>query len=231
MNLPRRPSFLVSNSTRVCICSRCQSLNQINVSADREVMRKKYIMSLENRSQDQIAEEEALYVEVKRLEQNERRFKRDREALLRILAGIDSGLPDIQEDDGVPLGITGDPTAIRKNKKKGGQTTDLESPATPSVPSVPTGGKRPHTTKNAAYGWSDTTTALLFYSFNFYCRLTALYHANGSPNFWCCHEGRAPAGLFTVLQAAYAKGCHCSKDISVPGRTRNNTHPSRHAHA
>ncbi|PPQ65952.1 hypothetical protein CVT26_010714 [Gymnopilus dilepis] len=118
---------------------------------DREVMRKKYIMSLENRSQDQIAEEEALYVEVKRLEQNERRFKRDREALLRILAGIDSGLPDIQEDDGVPLGITGDPTAIRKNKKKGGQTTDLESPATPSVPSVPTGGKRPHTTKNAAY--------------------------------------------------------------------------------
>ncbi|KAF8914172.1 hypothetical protein CPB84DRAFT_1758608 [Gymnopilus junonius] len=117
---------------------------------EREVMRKKYITSLENRTPDQIAEEEALYVEVKRLEHNERKFKRDRESLLRILAGIDSGLPDIVEDDGVPLGITGDASNTKAKKKKGGQTTDLDSPATPSVASLPA-SKRPHSTKNAAY--------------------------------------------------------------------------------
>lgn len=130
---------------------------------DREVMRKKYIMSLENRTPDQIAEEEALYVEVKRLEHNERKFKRDREALLRTLAGIDSGLPDIVEDDGVPLGITGDASGTKTKKKKGGQTTDLDSPATPSVASIPA-SKRPHSAKNAVYGMIfHTLFPILFY--------------------------------------------------------------------
>ncbi|KAJ7016793.1 hypothetical protein C8F04DRAFT_1340561 [Mycena alexandri] len=41
----------------------------------REVLRKRYVTSLENRTPEQIAEEEALYMEIKRLEQNERRFK------------------------------------------------------------------------------------------------------------------------------------------------------------
>ncbi|KAJ7573081.1 hypothetical protein C8J56DRAFT_985102 [Mycena floridula] len=44
-------------------------------------------------------EEEALYIEIKRLEQTERRFKREREDLLRTIAGIDSSLPDIVEDE------------------------------------------------------------------------------------------------------------------------------------
>ena len=42
-------------------------------------MRKRYLESLESRTADEIAEEEALFTELKRLEQNERRFKKERD--------------------------------------------------------------------------------------------------------------------------------------------------------
>ena len=44
----------------------------------------------------EIAEEEALYVEVKRMEQNERRYRVDRDALMRTVVGLDSGLISIE---------------------------------------------------------------------------------------------------------------------------------------
>lgn len=113
---------------------------------ERELTRKKYILSLENRTPEQIAEEEALYIEIKRLEQNERKFKKEREALLRTLAGMDSGLPDIVEDDGVSLGITTD-----GKKRKKGAAMEIDSPATPST-SIAAVVKRPSSAKNAAYG-------------------------------------------------------------------------------
>lgn len=112
---------------------------------ERELTRKKYLLSLENRTPEQIAEEEALYIEIKRLEQNERKFKKEREALLRTLAGMDSGLPDIVEDDGASLGITPD-----GKKKKKGAAIEIDSPATPSS-SMATLVKRAPA-KNAAYG-------------------------------------------------------------------------------
>ncbi|KAG6869337.1 hypothetical protein C0993_000090 [Termitomyces sp. T159_Od127] len=110
---------------------------------ERELTRKKYIMSLESRSPEQIAEEEALFIEVKRLEQNERRFKKDRDELLRTLAGIDSGLPDIVEDEGLSN------LTIETKKKKRGPALELDTPATPVVPVTPV--KRPPTARNAAF--------------------------------------------------------------------------------
>jgi len=97
-------------------------------------------------------EEEALYIEIKKLEQNERRFKREREDLLRLLAGTDSGLPDITEDDIASLGQL--PTIDPKIKKKK-SGIDSESPVTPStlsagVPVI----KRPQPAKNTAFGKS-----------------------------------------------------------------------------
>jgi len=97
-------------------------------------------------------EEEALYIEIKKLEQNERRFKREREDLLRLLAGTDSGLPDITEDDIASLGQL--PTIDPKIKKKK-SGIDSESPVTPStlsagVPVI----KRPQPAKNMAFGKS-----------------------------------------------------------------------------
>jgi DNA methyltransferase 1-associated protein 1 len=110
--------------------------------SEREVTRKKYLASLENRTQEQIAEEEALYIEIKRLEQNERRFKKERDDLLRTLAGIDSGLPDLPVDEDVSMTFD-----VRK-KKKGGAAFDLDSPTTPGPP-IP---KRPLSAKSMAFG-------------------------------------------------------------------------------
>ncbi|KAG6821560.1 hypothetical protein H0H93_000069 [Arthromyces matolae] len=112
---------------------------------NRELTRKKYILSLENRTPEQIAEEEALFIEVKRLEQNERRFKKERDELLRTLAGIDSGLPDIVEDEGLSN------LTIDTKKRKRGSALDLDVPATPSALSASPVTKRPPTARNAAF--------------------------------------------------------------------------------
>ncbi|KAJ7682622.1 hypothetical protein DFH06DRAFT_1278180 [Mycena polygramma] len=92
-------------------------LSSLQFDKEREVMRKRY----------QIAEEEALYMEIKRLEQNERRFKRERDDLLRTIAGI---------EDEMQLG--GMSLDTKRSKKKGGGAADLDSP-------------RPVTAKNTAY--------------------------------------------------------------------------------
>ncbi|XP_006460333.1 hypothetical protein AGABI2DRAFT_220292 [Agaricus bisporus var. bisporus H97] len=134
--------------------SKAALLSSLQFDKERELTRKKYIASLENRTQEQVAEEEALYIEIKKLEQTERRFKKEREDLLRLLAGVDSGLQDIVEDDISSLGqLATDP----KRKKRG--ALEAESPATPSVPSINTPLlKRPQPTKNAAFDTQNCIT-------------------------------------------------------------------------
>ncbi|KAK7031301.1 swr complex subunit [Paramarasmius palmivorus] len=111
-------------------------------TCQREQLRKRYLMSLEARTPEQITEEEALYLEVKRLEQNERRFRKEREDLLRTIAGIESGLPDITDDDPT-ISLSLD---VKKRKNKG---LDLDIPATPNLTAPVM--KRPGSVKNAAY--------------------------------------------------------------------------------
>ncbi|THV08368.1 hypothetical protein K435DRAFT_708105 [Dendrothele bispora CBS 962.96] len=111
--------------------SKNQLLASFSFDKEREQLRKKYVANLENRNPEQVQEEEALYLEVKRLEQNERKFKREREELLRTLAGIDSGLPDIVEDEATFFTV--DTSKLQKKKNRG---TDLDSPSVSSAPSV-----------------------------------------------------------------------------------------------
>jgi DNA methyltransferase 1-associated protein 1 len=114
--------------------------------AERELTRKKYLVSLENRTPEQLVEEEALYIEIKRLEQNERQFKRERDELLRTLAGIDSGLPDVVEDEGL-MNLVVDV----KKKKKGVSGMDVDSPSTPVLSAMPA-MKRLQSAKTALHG-------------------------------------------------------------------------------
>jgi DNA methyltransferase 1-associated protein 1 len=86
--------------------------------AEREVHRKAYVESLLSRTPEQIAEEESLFIEIKRLEQTERRFAKDRDHLLRTLLGIDSGLPLRMDDDG-PIAAQ-----LVMDKKKGKRKVD-----------------------------------------------------------------------------------------------------------
>lgn len=121
-------------------------------------MRKRYIENLDKRTPDQVAEEEALYLEVKRLEHNERKFKRDRDNLLRMLAGMDSGLPDVVEDDTsilTPNGTESISTVSvtkKKGTKKGAQAMDVDVPATPLTATAPL--PKP-TAKSAAQGMTS----------------------------------------------------------------------------
>ncbi|KAK0555832.1 swr complex subunit [Tilletia horrida] len=58
-----------------------------NFDRNREIERKKTLKRLYARTPSQLAEEEALYIEARRLEQQEAKFAREREALLKLLGG------------------------------------------------------------------------------------------------------------------------------------------------
>lgn len=120
------------------------------IFTERELTRKQYLRSLETRTPEQIAEEEALYLELKRLEQTERQFKKDREDLLRTLLGIESGLSDIQlGDDSTLHGLSSMPE-IKRSKRRTGSTMELDSPSVGTPSNIMQ--KRMPLIKNAAYG-------------------------------------------------------------------------------
>lgn len=67
--------------------SRQQLLATYSFDKPREVERKRLVNKLFTRTPAQLAEEEALYVEARRLEQNEARFASERENLMKLLGG------------------------------------------------------------------------------------------------------------------------------------------------
>ncbi|KZT36690.1 hypothetical protein SISSUDRAFT_1120791 [Sistotremastrum suecicum HHB10207 ss-3] len=107
--------------------TRQQLSNSYAFDKEREIMRKDYIDHLLKRTPEQIAEEEALYIELKRLEQTERRFAKEREELLKTLAGIDSGLATISIEDDAANTFFGGLDKIKRSKKRG-DTMEIDSP-------------------------------------------------------------------------------------------------------
>lgn len=83
--------------------SKQQKLQSYNFDKNREVDRKAYLRSLLSRTPQQIAEEEFLYVESRRLEQAYSRISREREDLLRILGGREG----IGTHGGIQVGVGG----------------------------------------------------------------------------------------------------------------------------
>lgn len=65
----------------------------------RETKRKQYASELYHLTAAEIAEEEALFVEIKRLQQSERRYRSDRDDLMRTVMGLDSGLVELDQDN------------------------------------------------------------------------------------------------------------------------------------
>lgn len=114
--------------------TKSQILSSFAFDKEREVMRKRYLASLESRTATEIAEEEALFVELKRLEQNERRFKKERDDLLRTLLGIESGLQDIQaeEEGAVNPQVSESISTTKKTRKKAAAEPDTPTSASTS---------------------------------------------------------------------------------------------------
>ncbi|WWC65279.1 SWR1-complex protein 4 [Kwoniella dejecticola CBS 10117] len=78
----------------------------------RETKRKQYASELFHLTAAEIAEEEALYIEIKRMEQNERRYRADRDDLMRTVMGLDSGLVEFDQADVEAI------FGVDKNKKR-----------------------------------------------------------------------------------------------------------------
>ncbi|TFK90862.1 hypothetical protein K466DRAFT_583325 [Polyporus arcularius HHB13444] len=126
-------------------------LDSLTFDKDREVARKNYVASLEHRTPEQIAEEDALYLELEKLKENERRFKKDRDELLRTLCGIESGLPDIHADED---GLAGAAFETKRKKKGVVGSVEPQTPVTPSantVISLPQPQPKKTSAKSAAY--------------------------------------------------------------------------------
>ncbi|KAF8592184.1 hypothetical protein K439DRAFT_1400961 [Ramaria rubella] len=125
--------------------SKTTLLHSYEFDKERERTRKMYVASLFARTPEQIAEEEGLYIEIKRLEQNERRFAKEREELMKTVAGIESGLNVHQPDEEAFAGLFIDP----RRKKKKGDGMEAESPSSTGPSSTP--AKKVVSAKQAAY--------------------------------------------------------------------------------
>lgn len=109
----------------------------------REVERKRHVARLFSRTPQQLAEEEALYVEARRLEQNESKFATEREELLRLLGGWER-VPNIRSESvaaaGSGVGVTQEAAeealeAARRNKKRKAGTEGSTAPEDNAAPS------------------------------------------------------------------------------------------------
>ncbi|KAG8846154.1 swr complex subunit [Tulasnella sp. 330] len=94
---------------------------------EREIQRKAYLNGLFARSPAQIAQEEALYIELKRIEQNERRFQRERDDLLRTLTGVESGMSSLAIRINDPSSAL-PPQSASVRRQKRGEAMEVESP-------------------------------------------------------------------------------------------------------
>lgn len=122
--------------------ARQQLVSTYSFDRAREVERKKHVARLFSRTPQQLAEEEALYVEARRLEQNEAKFAAEREELLRLLGGWER-LPNVQSETvaaagsgvggGTPEEEASAEAAARKaNRKRKAGPGELEEDGTTS---------------------------------------------------------------------------------------------------
>ncbi|KAL0249704.1 SWR1-complex protein 4 [Cryptococcus tetragattii IND107] len=98
----------------------------------RETKRKQYASDLFHLTPAEIAEEEALYVEITRMQQNERRFRADRDELMRSVMGLDSGLMEVDQ------AAMENAIGVDKNKKKRKAEDESAAPSPAPTPKKPT---------------------------------------------------------------------------------------------
>lgn len=105
-----------------------------------------------------------MYIEIKRLEQTERRFAREREELMRVLAGVDSGLLSVvaqsTADEESFAALFGDGKIFKK--KKG---VDMDSPISAPASALfapPTPTKKVQSAKAIAHGMPCLPARVLF---------------------------------------------------------------------
>ncbi len=123
----------------------------------REVERKRGVARLFARTPAQLAEEEALYVEARRVEQNEAKFAGEREELLRLLGGwesLQSATPATIAAAGAGLGLVLPGSAAEAEELKRKRRKAEAESAAAAAAAAATGGTTPG-------GSTTSTTSLL----------------------------------------------------------------------
>lgn len=160
-----------------------------SLMAARETKRKQYASELFHLTAAEIAEEEALYVEIKRLEQNERRYRADRDDLLRTVVGLDSDLVDMdQANIETVLGLVRLTTMLSLTFRRSGSVRRTKC-LHQSCP-----GRTLHMVGQVAEG-------------SLMSRRCAVHHSNPSGDLrqWltsCCEASAASARVFALVKAA-----------------------------
>ncbi|KAF9347774.1 swr complex subunit [Mortierella sp. NVP85] len=133
---------------------KAQLLSSLSYDMNREVERKKNLEILNSRTPEQIEEEEALYLEARRIDQNEKKIARERENLLRLLSTRDmygSGGPasaglagQVAGAGGSGTGIIIPSNSITIPSSSPSNNNSVNGPLSPSVaksPTVPIGAQ------------------------------------------------------------------------------------------
>lgn len=185
-----------------------------------------YVASLFARTPEQIAEEEALYVEIKKLEQKERRFAKERDELMKVVAGIESGLHIHQPDEEVASGLFVDP----KKRKKKPDGTDAESPA----PGPSTGHtKKAVSNKQAHIGMFPffLYISCVYKAFPFLnCRPGQLCHSFGYVTYGSVYENSPHTRSSSIIKTSVPQSKHCSESHYSAGRIGNQPYSTCNAY-
>ena len=126
----------------------------MTICIEQEKLRRQHIAGLWNRTPAQIQEETTLYTELLRLSQTAGTFTAQRHKLLRLLAGIESGLPDIQTRDDRLSALNSDPQ-IRG--VKGGLWGNVLSGLNSAGPSAG-GSRKKRPGGHASVDWGESPT-------------------------------------------------------------------------
>ncbi|KAJ1914910.1 swr complex subunit [Tieghemiomyces parasiticus] len=156
---------------------------------DREIERKSYLEKLYGRTREQIEEEECLFLEVRRLDQNERRLTHEREALLRLLNAHETNLA-LRSAGGLksrrPLAGHHPPSGLRLGSGSSlGDSSGLASPGAHHPLSSATGTT--HHLDDGAYDSSGTLPSPVDGSISVKTKKRKLLKKNGAE----ANDGRA----------------------------------------
>ncbi|KAK9371377.1 hypothetical protein V1509DRAFT_614482 [Lipomyces kononenkoae] len=120
--------------------------NAMNFNKDKEIMRKQYLERLLSRSPAEIAEEERLILEYRRLQESSKKLVQDREELLRLLESPQTAntFAQYQSPQGLSQ-LAGNILASDKNRRRKGapEAAAQGGQVARAVPGTPNGGAPP----------------------------------------------------------------------------------------
>ncbi|EJD36396.1 P-loop containing nucleoside triphosphate hydrolase protein [Auricularia subglabra TFB-10046 SS5] len=114
---------------KMLLARACALVQSYVYDRDPETARKAYVQCLFARMPEQIAEEDMLFLVAKKLEQNECRFVRDHDRLLRNLAGINLSLPNLPVDKEPFTALGALPVGGGNKHKHKSEVAELDSPS------------------------------------------------------------------------------------------------------